>query len=81
MNHDEIKKELPEATFTTNEVAKMLNIADATVLRWLKVEKIPGFFRIGHKWLIRKSDFEAFISKRVDGGSNNHEQLNRESKV
>jgi len=73
MNQDEIKKELPESTFTTSEVAKMMNISDATMLRWLKAEKIPGFFRIGRKWLIRKSDFEEFISKRIDR-SNNHEQ-------
>lgn len=73
MNQDEIKKELPEATFTTSEVARVMNISDATMLRWLKAEKIPGFFRIGRKWLIRKSDFETFISKRIDR-SNNHEQ-------
>lgn len=67
MNHSEIRDNLTEATFTTKEVAKMLNISDATMLRWLKAEKIPGFFRIGRKWLIRKSDFEVFINKQVAG--------------
>jgi excisionase family DNA binding protein len=67
MNQDENKNNLPEATFTTNEVATMLRISDATLLRWLKVEKIPGFFRVGRRWLIRKSDYEAYIGKQVSG--------------
>jgi excisionase family DNA binding protein len=67
MNQDEIKKELPDATFTIGEVASMLRISDATLLRWLKAEKIPGFFRVGRRWLIRKSDYEAYISKQVSG--------------
>jgi len=67
MNHDEITNELPDATFTISEVAKMLRISDATLLRWLKVEKIPGFFRVGRRRLIRKSDYEAYINKQVAG--------------
>ena len=69
MNHSEIKNKSTETTFTTSEVAELLRISDATMLRWLKAEKIPGFFRIGRRWLIRKSDYEAFISKRVGGDS------------
>lgn len=67
MNQDEIKNESTESTFTTSEVAKMLHISDVTMLRWLKAEKIPGFFRVGRRWLIRKSDFETFINRRVIG--------------
>ena len=66
MNQNEIKNELPEATFTVGEVAKMLNISEATMLRWLKAEKIPGFFRIGRRWLIRKSDLETFINGQIN---------------
>lgn len=65
MNQNEITNELPESTFTVEEVAKMLNISEATLLRWLKAEKIPGFFRIGRRWLIRKNDLEHFINSQV----------------
>jgi excisionase family DNA binding protein len=65
MNQNEITNELPESTFTVEEVAKMLNISEATLLRWLKAEKIPGFFRIGRRWLIRKIDLEKFINSQV----------------
>ncbi len=65
MKQQKTKDESIEVTYTTSEVAKMLNISDATMLRWLKAEKIPGFFRIGRRWLIRKSDLEAFISAQV----------------
>lgn len=65
MNTQENKNQLSEATFTVNEVAGMLNISNATLLRWLKAEKVPGFFRIGRKWLIRKVDLEKFISRKI----------------
>lgn len=66
MNQEEIKKELSETTFTVNEVATMLNISAATLLRWVKSDKMPSFFRIGRKWLIRKSDLEIFIKKIIN---------------
>ncbi len=65
MNQNEITNQLPESTFTVEEVSKMLNISEATLLRWLKADKIPGFFRIGRRWLIRKSDLEVFINNQV----------------
>ncbi len=51
---------------TVKEVANLLQMSEATVLRWLRAKKVDGFFRIGRKWLIRKSDFEKFISQKVD---------------
>lgn len=65
MKQEKTTDESLEVTYTTSEVAKMLNISDATMLRWLKADKIPGFFRIGRRWLIRKSDLEAFINNQV----------------
>ena len=50
---------------TVKEVANSLQMSEATVLRWLRAKKIDGFFRIGRKWLIRKSDFEKFINQKV----------------
>lgn len=52
-------------------VAQSLGVSRATVLRWIRAKKLEGFFRIGHKWLIRKSDFESFINGRVAQQSRN----------
>lgn len=46
-------------------VAQALGVSRATVLRWVRAGKIDGFFRIGHKWLIRKSDFNSSINQRI----------------
>lgn len=48
---------------TTQEVAKLLQQSDVTILRWRKANKLTGFFRIGRKWLIRKSDLDEFINQ------------------
>lgn len=50
---------------TIAEVAKSLRISEATALRWLKAEKIAGFFRIGRQWRIRKKDFDEFVDYGV----------------
>lgn len=52
------------------DVAKDLGVSKATILRWLKSGKLDGFFHIGRKWLIRKADFEKFISLKVENESN-----------
>ncbi len=51
------------------DVAKELSVSKATILRWLKSGKLDGFFQIGRKWLIRKSDFEKFISGKISNTS------------
>jgi excisionase family DNA binding protein len=50
---------------TIAEVAKSLRISEATALRWLKAEKIAGFFRVGRQWRIRKKDFNELIDYEV----------------
>ncbi len=51
--------------FSVRNVADELGVSKATVLRWLQAGKLDGFFRIGRKYLIRKSDFEKFINLKV----------------
>lgn len=58
-------------TLDVATVSKQLGVSRATVLRWIRANKIEGFFRIGSKWLIRKSDFDGFINRRI----NNSKQL------
>lgn len=48
---------------SVSDVAADLGVSRATVLRWIEAGKLPGFFRVGHKWLIRREDYEQFISK------------------
>lgn len=52
------------------EVAKDLGVSKATILRWLQSGKLNGFFHIGRKWLIRRTDFEKFINLKVESESN-----------
>ena len=46
-------------TLGVSEVSKALGVSRATILRWISGKKIDGFFRIGSKWLIRKTDFDS----------------------
>ncbi|MEJ0053152.1 MAG: helix-turn-helix domain-containing protein [bacterium] len=57
-----MSEEIQSKTINVSEVAADLNVSRATVLRWIEAGKIPGFFRIGNKWLIRREEYEAFIS-------------------
>jgi excisionase family DNA binding protein len=52
--------------FSVRDVADELGVSKATILRWLQAGKLDGFFRIGRKYLIRKSDFEKFINLKVE---------------
>lgn len=50
-------------------VTKSLGVSRATVLRWIRAGKLEGFFRIGSKWLIRRTDFDRFINKKINNES------------
>ncbi|OGY45759.1 MAG: hypothetical protein A3A24_01915 [Candidatus Buchananbacteria bacterium RIFCSPLOWO2_01_FULL_46_12] len=53
-------------TLGVKAVSKSLGVSRATVLRWVRAKKIDGFFRIGSKWLIRKTDFDHFINGKIN---------------
>jgi excisionase family DNA binding protein len=61
---------ITEKVLSTKEVASILQISERTMLRWVNSKKIDGFFRIGRKWQIRKSDFDSFINKKVNEQNN-----------
>lgn len=54
---------------SVKDVAEELNVSKATILRWLKSGKLDGFFHIGRKWLIRRADFEKFISGKINSAT------------
>ena len=53
-------------TLDVAAVSKELGVSRATVLRWARSKKIEGFFQIDKKWLIRKIDFDNFISRKIN---------------
>jgi excisionase family DNA binding protein len=53
-------------TLDVKAVTKSLGVSRATILRWIRAGKLDGFFRIGSKWLIRKVDFDEFISRKIN---------------
>ncbi len=48
------------------EVAIALKASEVTVLRWVRAGKLDGFFRIGRKWLVRRSSLDSFINQKVE---------------
>ncbi len=53
-------------TLGVKAVSKSLGVSRATILRWIRAQKIDGFFQIGSKWLIRKVDFDDFINRKIN---------------
>lgn len=59
------KSSIEVETLGVTAVAQSLGVSKATVLRWIRAQKLQGFFRIGHKWLIRKADFDNLITQKI----------------
>ncbi|WKZ30399.1 MAG: helix-turn-helix domain-containing protein [Candidatus Dojkabacteria bacterium] len=51
-----------EKYYTIEEVAEMLKVVYMTIYRWIKQGKLKAF-RVGKKYMIKKSDIEALIEK------------------
>jgi len=51
-----------EKYYTIEEVAEMLKVVYMTVYRWIKQGKLKAF-RVGKKYMIKKSDIEALVEK------------------
>ena len=70
MNESETTQQLNASselqTLDVAAVSKALGVSRATVLRWARSKKIDGFFQIDTKWLIRKIDFDNFISRKIN---------------
>jgi len=51
-----------EQYYTIEEVAEILKVVYITVYRWIKQGKLESF-RVGKKYMIKKSDIEKLIEK------------------
>lgn len=56
-------------TLGIKDVARSLGVSKATILRWIRAGRVEGFFRIGHKWLIRKAALESLINQKIINSS------------
>lgn len=51
---------------TIDEVATALRISKTTAFRWMKeTARLPNLFKIGRRWLMKKSDFEQLLSYKI----------------
>ncbi len=66
MNDQTQQNKNEAATLDVSAVAADLGVSKATVLRWRQKGKLPGFFRIGQKWLVRREDYQRFIGERIE---------------
>ena len=60
----------PDDTLSISDVAARLQVSERTLRTWIKAQKIPGFFRIGREWRIRKSDLDTFIGQKINERTN-----------
>jgi len=56
-----------ERFYNIQEVAKILNVSDGAVRKWLKAGALKGI-KLGRIWRIRESDFDKFLKERESTG-------------
>jgi len=56
-----------ERFYNRQEVAKILNVSDGAVRKWLKAGALKGI-KLGRIWRIRESDFDKFLKERESTG-------------
>lgn len=56
-----------ERFYSIEEVAKILNVSDGAVRKWLKAGALKGI-KLGRIWRIRESDFDKFLRERESTG-------------
>lgn len=57
---------MPEKTksyYIVKEVGEILNLSPITIRRYIKDQKIKGFYKLGKEWRIEKEDLEKFIKE------------------
>ena len=63
-NHDEVFDDIRQAPFTVKEAAEYLEVAEITVRRWVKAEKI-GFKKVGRNTVFDPDELKAFKKNKV----------------
>jgi excisionase family DNA binding protein len=55
-----------ERIFTPDDVARRLQVARLTVVRWLRAGKLRGI-KTGKIWRVQQQDLDAFIRDHLQG--------------
>lgn len=50
-----------DLVLTPPEAARMLRISDYTLRKWLRERKIPGGFKLGGHWMVRRAVLEEYL--------------------
>ncbi len=56
-----------ERFYSIEDIAKILNVSDGAVRKWLKAGALKGI-KLGRIWRIRESDFDKFLKERESTG-------------
>jgi len=56
-----------ERFYSIEDIAKILNVSDGAVRKWLKAGALKGI-KLGRIWRIRGSDFDKFLKERESTG-------------
>lgn len=54
---------LTEPIYTAEELANILRLHPATVVRRMRLGEIAGGFKVGRGWRIKKSDRDAYLAR------------------
>jgi excisionase family DNA binding protein len=54
---------MAEAVFTLEQVAKMLNVSERTIMRQIKAGKLKGF-KVGKSWRFREDAIDVYIAEQ-----------------
>lgn len=63
-----VSNHLPNPFLTVADVAKLVQVSDRTVRRWIASDSLPAH-RLGRQVRISRSDLRNFLSMHRQGGS------------
>ena len=63
-----------ERFYSIEDIAKILNVSDGAVRKWLKAGALKGI-KLGRIWRIRESDLDRFLRERENPTGENRKRL------
>ena len=54
---------------TLGEAAEMLQVSKRTLLRMIRQEGVPPFFKVGGQWRIRASQLKRWVEHKENGAA------------
>lgn len=63
-----------ERFYSIEDIAKILNVSDGAVRKWLKAGALKGI-KLGRIWRIREGDLDRFLRERENPTGENRKRL------